>query len=70
MAAAFEEAELLHAREVAEMRRVSARTLERERATGSGPPFIRVGPRQVRYQRAALLAWLAARTVQPRSAAA
>lgn len=69
MADAFLEADLLRVDEVAEIRRVSPRTLERERAAGSGPPFIRTGPRQVRYPRAALLAWLTARTVAPRNAA-
>lgn len=70
MAAAFLDADLLHAHEVAEIRRVSQRTLERERATGSGPPFIRIGARQVRYPREGLMRWLAARTVAPRDAAA
>ena len=36
--------------------------LESWRSHGSGPPFIRVG-RHVRYCRAALDAWMAARTV-------
>jgi predicted DNA-binding transcriptional regulator AlpA len=41
----------------------SARTLERWRAERSGPPFIKLSPRAIRYSRKALLLWLSERTV-------
>ncbi len=46
----------------------SERTLERLRATGTGPKFVRVG-RLVRYREADLETWLAAQTVQSTSEA-
>lgn len=36
----------------------SARTLQRWRGTGEGPPYHRLGKRKVVYFRAELLAWL------------
>lgn len=52
--------ELLTQREVAEMLKVAVRTLERWRQDGSGPPFVRVGPRAIRYRRTAVEQWLEA----------
>jgi predicted DNA-binding transcriptional regulator AlpA len=42
----------------AEMLRISVRTLERHRTTGTGPRFIRMG-RLVRYRESDLEVWLA-----------
>jgi predicted DNA-binding transcriptional regulator AlpA len=39
----------------------SARTLQRWRGTGEGPPYHRLGKRKVIYFRSELLAWLVAR---------
>lgn len=36
-------------------------TLHTWRCRGEGPPFLKLGARSVRYQRRALLEWLAAR---------
>jgi excisionase family DNA binding protein len=48
---------LLTEAEVAEMLRVSQRTVRRWRNEGSGPPALRVG-RRIRYRRSAVEAWL------------
>lgn len=54
----------------AEVRRVSLRTVQRERALRVGPPFIKLG-RKIFYRPAAIEAWLLAQEqVQPRSAGA
>jgi len=45
--------------EAAEILRISSRTLERLRETGTGPEYFKVG-RRVLYRRATLLAWLEA----------
>jgi predicted DNA-binding transcriptional regulator AlpA len=41
----------------------SERTLERWRAERTGPPYIKLSPRAVRYSRAGLIEWLRSRTV-------
>jgi predicted DNA-binding transcriptional regulator AlpA len=43
---------------------VSPRTMERWRNERSGPPFVRLSARAIRYSRAALCTWLATRTVE------
>ena len=43
---------------------VSHQWLENRRSHGDGPPFKRLGPRCVRYQRGKAKAWLNARTYQ------
>jgi hypothetical protein len=43
--------------EYADMRRCSARTIERERSTGSGCPYVKIG-RAVRYGRRDVLAYI------------
>ena len=50
--------------EAADYLRLSSRTLERHRVTGSGPFFCRLGTRggRIVYARAELEAWAAART--------
>ncbi|MER9494167.1 MULTISPECIES: helix-turn-helix domain-containing protein [unclassified Mesorhizobium] len=50
-------ASLLTPPEAAETLRVSARTLERWRMTGSGPKFVRIGPRRLAYRVADILAF-------------
>ena len=45
---------------------ISIRTLERKRADGSGPQFVKAG-RLVRYTDPDIDAWIAARTVQSTS---
>jgi hypothetical protein len=47
---------------------ITARTAERWRTTGDGPPFVRLGPRKVVYRRTDVEAWLAGRTYQHRAA--
>jgi hypothetical protein len=42
---------------------VDKRTLERYRATGSGPPFMKYSARCVRYRIADLIAWQESRRV-------
>lgn len=54
--------EYLDPRAVAARYGISESTLERWRATGDGPPFVRIGPRCVRYRAADCEAWAAART--------
>mgnify|MGYP005850646185 CR=1 FL=1 len=50
-----------------DIRGVSLRTIQRERAMRVGPPFIKLG-RNVYYRRAAIDAWLLAQEqVQPRA---
>ena len=41
---------------------LTRRWLELAALTGDGPPYVRVSKRMVRYQRAVLQAWIAART--------
>ena len=43
---------------VAQMLSVSPETLKRWRQLGSGPLFVRVGPRAVRYRPSDIAAWL------------
>jgi excisionase family DNA binding protein len=52
---------LLTTEEVAEMLRVSRRTLETWRSTARGPVFVRVG-RRIGYRPEAVEQWLAERT--------
>lgn len=55
------EVELLTRAEVARMLRVSTPTLSRWAAAGEGPPVVWLAGRVPRYDRAAVVAWLAAR---------
>jgi predicted DNA-binding transcriptional regulator AlpA len=57
---------LLLQREVSALLRLSERTLERMRVTGSGPRFVKAG-RRVAYRAADLDAWIAARVRQSTS---
>ncbi len=59
--------ELIAEASYADMRAVSVRTIQRERALRIGPPFIRLG-RSIYYRPAAIEAWLLAQEqVQPRA---
>lgn len=53
---------LLTVEEAAARLKISKHTLNRWRVTGEGPPFIKYGPRLVRYREAALDEWAAMRT--------
>jgi predicted DNA-binding transcriptional regulator AlpA len=44
--------------------------LELGRAKGYGPPFVKLSPRMVRYNKAAVIAWLREREVRFEAAAA
>lgn len=48
-------------REAADYLRVSKQTLDKFRHFGGGPDYIRVTARSIRYERAALDAWMAGR---------
>lgn len=51
----------LTVKEAAQYLRVSPQTLDKLRHYGGGPEFIRIGARTIRYDRAALDAWMNAR---------
>lgn len=53
---------------LAERHHVSLRTLERQRGDGSGPRWIRIGPRKVIYSIAEVEAWEASRMYASRAA--
>jgi len=55
--------QLLDERGAAALLGVSTRTMERWRAERTGPPFVRLSARAIRYSRAALLRWIAEKTV-------
>lgn len=57
---------LLTTAEVAAICRVTPRTVERWRWRGAGPPFVRIGKRTIRYESAAVLAFLELFTVRRR----
>ena len=58
---------LLTQREAAALLRLSERTLERWRVTGTGPRFVKTG-RLVRYRETDLAAWIDTRAVSSTSA--
>lgn len=53
---------LLTVEDAAARLKISKHTLNRWRVTGEGPPFIKYGPRLVRYREAALEEWASVRT--------
>lgn len=53
---------LLTVEDAAARLKISKHTLNRWRVTGEGPPFIKYGPRLVRYREEVLEAWADART--------
>ncbi len=56
---------LLNEKETAEFLGVSRRTLQGWRLAGTGPKFVKVSSRSIRYRRRDLLAWVEGRTVEP-----
>jgi predicted DNA-binding transcriptional regulator AlpA len=54
--------DLLPTVQVADWIGVSHQWLEIGRLKGYGPPYVRVGPRHIRYKRSDVLAWLNERT--------
>jgi predicted DNA-binding transcriptional regulator AlpA len=42
---------------------ISAPTAQRQRSSGSGPPFVQISRRRVAYRRSAVEQWLEARTI-------
>ena len=60
--------EFLTQREAAALLRLSPRTLERHRISGTGPLFVAAGRRRL-YRRTDILAWAAARTFSSTSQA-
>jgi predicted DNA-binding transcriptional regulator AlpA len=54
--------ELLTVEEAATRLKISKHTLNRWRVTGEGPPFVKYGPRLVRYLEGALTDWEKRRT--------
>jgi predicted DNA-binding transcriptional regulator AlpA len=60
---------LLTSKQLAVLVGLSVRSLERLRASGGGPKFIKLG-QSVRYREADLAAWLAAQTMQSPAEAA
>jgi len=54
--------ELLTVEEAAGRLKISKHTLNRWRVTGEGPPFVKYGPRIVRYLETALSEWEKSRT--------
>jgi predicted DNA-binding transcriptional regulator AlpA len=55
-------------REFSERYGVPARTAQRWRVSGDGPPYVRLGPRRIAYRLADCEAWAAARTFAHRAA--
>jgi excisionase family DNA binding protein len=53
---------LLTVKEAAERLKISKHTLNRWRVTGEGPPFVKYGPRLVRYLDRVLDDWAQERT--------
>lgn len=54
--------QLLSTSELAELTGTSTQFWEIARSQGSGPPFVRLSPRRVRYRRSDIVAWLRERT--------
>lgn len=55
--------DLLTSNQAARLLGLSKSTLEHWRTVRKGPPFVRVGPRCIRYRRADLDAWLSGQLV-------
>lgn len=58
--------EFLDEQQVCAVLKIARSTIQQWRQRGEGPPYVKLGFR-VRYRRADLDAWLAARTVRPES---
>jgi predicted DNA-binding transcriptional regulator AlpA len=48
--------------ELSALLRVSKRTIQRWRASGDGPPFVRVGAKSIRYELSSCKTWADQRT--------
>jgi predicted DNA-binding transcriptional regulator AlpA len=55
-------------REFSERFKIPARTVQRWRSTGDGPPFVRFGPRRIAYRTSDVECWAASRTFASRAA--
>ena len=55
----MENLDLLTEEETATILQVHRATLSRWRQRGGGPPFVRLGPKLIRYRRSELRAWVA-----------
>jgi predicted DNA-binding transcriptional regulator AlpA len=53
--------QLLSTKQVAELIGMSVSWLEIGRCAGFGPPFLKLGPRMVKYRRADLVRWIRSR---------
>jgi predicted DNA-binding transcriptional regulator AlpA len=60
--------EFLTEREFSERFKIPARTAQRWRSTGDGPPFVRLGPRRVAYRMSDVERWAESRTFKSRAA--
>jgi predicted DNA-binding transcriptional regulator AlpA len=49
------------------MTKTPARTAQRWRSTGDGPPYVRLGPRRIAYRPADVARWLESRTYRHRA---
>ena len=58
---------ILSENEIAERIGSPPRTLQRWRATGEGPPYVRLGPRRIGYRVEDVSAWLESRTYKHRA---
>jgi len=56
---------LITTREVARLLAIAPDTLRQWRSRGYGPPYVSVSRGAVRYDPAAIAAWLASRTARP-----
>jgi excisionase family DNA binding protein len=59
--AVYRDDDMLSKRQLAEALNVSARTIERWRSRGNGPPAIRLPGGQLRWKWSAVQAWLASK---------
>ena len=57
-----ENAEYINEVELSRLLRISVRTVQRLRANGNGPPFIRVGAKSIRYKLSSCMVWADQRT--------
>lgn len=53
-------------REVAEMLRVSVKTIAFWRQNGGGPPYVELSRKHVRYEETAVVSWARERAIDPR----
>jgi predicted DNA-binding transcriptional regulator AlpA len=56
---------LLHTRDAADYLGLTPTTLEHWRCLRKGPPFVKIGPRAIRYRLSDLLGWIEGRVDAP-----